>query len=48
MWFKVQSDVNGLAGNKNTLTDCKIDDNSNAAKGLVKRNINIFEFRVEG
>ena len=47
VWFKVQTDVNGLAGNKNTLTDCKIDDNSNTAKGLVKRNIKIFEFRAE-
>ena len=47
VWFKVQTDVNGLAGNKNTLTGCRIDDNSNTARGLVKRNIKIFEFRAE-
>ena len=41
--FKVQIDVNGLAGNKNTLTGCRIDDNSNTARGLGKRNIKIFE-----
>ena len=47
VWFKVPTDVNGLAGNKNTLTGCRIDDNSNTARGLVKRNIKIFEFRAE-
>jgi len=44
VWFKVQTDVNGLAGN----TGCRIDDNSNTARGLVKRNIKIFEVRAEG
>ena len=44
MTVKVQIDVNGLAGNKNTLTGCRIDDNLNTARGLGKRNIKIFEF----
>ena len=47
MWFKVQTDVNGLAGNKNTLTGCRIDNYLNTARDLVKRNIKIFEFRAE-